>query len=107
MAVFASEGSAIAQNPQMLLHLLPPLALFFTGNLLLAFVVSRWLASGYENFVSLSDTILARNSPTALLSQILLWIGRKGLFIKAACAPAGKQVAGPEEKEGKPDIRRA
>ena len=81
MAVFASEGSAIAQNPQMLLHLLPPLALFFTGNLLLAFVVSRWLASGYENFVSLSDTILARNSPTALLSQILLWIGRKGLYL--------------------------
>jgi len=110
MAVFASEGRAIAQNPQMLLELLPPLAIFFSGNLLLAFVVSKWLRSDYENFVSLSFTILARNSPIALaialvafpdaplvaialmvgplielpvlalISQVLLWIGRKGFF---------------------------
>lgn len=53
MAVFASKGRAVAQNPQTLLHLLPPPALIFSDNLLLAFVVSKWLASGYENFVGL------------------------------------------------------
>ncbi|MFO7687055.1 MAG: hypothetical protein R6V60_13290 [Desulfobacterales bacterium] len=110
VAVFASEGKVIAQNPQMLLLLLPPLGIFFSGNLLLALIVSRWLKSDYENFVSLSFTILARNSPIALaialvafpdkplvaialvvgplielpvlalISQVLLLIRRKDLF---------------------------
>jgi arsenite transporter len=110
VAVFASEGQSIARNPQVLLHLLPPLVIFFAGNLLLAFVVSTWLRSSYENFASLSYTILARNSPIALaialvafpdeplvaialvvgplielpvlalISQILLWIGREKMF---------------------------
>jgi arsenite transporter len=110
VAVFASEGKVIAQNPQMLLLLLPPLGIFFSGNLLLALIVSRWLKSDYENFVSLSFTILARNSPIALaialaafpdkplvaialvigplielpvlalISQVLLLMRRKGLF---------------------------
>ena len=96
----------------MLLYLLPPLVLFFAGNLLFAFVVCKWLVIGFENFVSLSFTILARNSPIALeialvafpdkplvaialvigplielpvlalVSQILLWIGRKGFFMQ-------------------------
>jgi arsenite transporter len=65
-AMFASEGQAVGQNPQALLRLLPPLALFFGGNLLLAFVVGKWLKSDYETFVSLSYTTLARNSPIAL-----------------------------------------
>lgn len=110
VAVFASEGQVITQRPQVLLHLLPPLVLFFGGNLALAFVVSKWLKTGYENFVSLSYTTLARNSPIALaiaavgfpseplvalalvigplielpvlalISQFMLWIERKGLF---------------------------
>ncbi|MFP4452599.1 MAG: arsenic resistance protein [Desulfobacterales bacterium] len=128
MAVFASEGRAVAQNPQMLLHLLPPLALFFTVNLLLSFAVSKWLGSGYENFVSLSFTTLARNSPIALaialvafpdkplvaialvigplielpalalVSQILLWIGRKGFFYENSLCPGWKKVAKHEKK---------
>ncbi|MGQ3684525.1 MAG: arsenic resistance protein [Candidatus Loosdrechtia sp.] len=110
VAVFASEGQAITQRPQILLHLLLPILLFFGSNLALAFVVSKWLKSNYENFVSLSYTTLARNSPIALaiavvafpgeplialalvigplielpvlalISQVLLWIKRKGLF---------------------------
>jgi arsenite transporter len=99
------------------LYLLPVL-LFFGSNLTLAFVVSKWLKSNYENFVSLSYTTLARNSPIALaiavvafpgeplvalalvigplielpvlalISQVLLWIKRKGLFLEAACSQA-------------------
>jgi arsenite transporter len=110
VAVFASEGQSITRNPQVLLHLLPPLVIFFAGNLLLAFMVGKWLRSSYENFASLSYTILARNSPIALaialvafpdeplvaialvvgplielpvlalISQILLWIERKKMF---------------------------
>lgn len=110
VAVFASEGQAITQRPQALLYLLLPILLFFGSNLALAFVVSKWLKSNFENFVSLSYTTLARNSPIslaiaivafpgeplvtlalvigplielpvlALISQVLLWIKRKGLF---------------------------
>ncbi len=110
VAVFASEGQTITQRPQLLVHLLLPVLLFYGSNLLLAFVVSKWLKSNYENFVSLSYTTLARNSPIALaiavvafhdeplvaialvigplielpvlalISQVLLGIKRKGLF---------------------------
>ncbi len=110
VAVFASEGQAITQRPQVLLHILLPILLFFSSNLALAFVVSKWLKSNFENFVSLTYTTLARNSPIALaiavvafpneplvalalvigplielpvlalISQVLLWIKHKGLF---------------------------
>ncbi|MFN3333794.1 MAG: arsenic resistance protein [Caldilinea sp.] len=110
VAVFASEGQAIVHRPQVLLQLLPPILLFFGGNLALAFVVSKWLKSNFANFVSLSYTTLARNSPIALaiavvafpneplvalalvigplielpvlalISQVLLWMRRNALF---------------------------
>ncbi|MFN3978777.1 MAG: arsenic resistance protein [Caldilinea sp.] len=110
VAVFASEGQAIVQRPQELLQLLLPILLFFGGNLALAVVVSKWLKSNFANFVSLSYTTLARNSPIALaiavvafpneplvalalvigplielpvlalISQVLLWMRRNALF---------------------------
>lgn len=110
VAVFASEGQAITQRPQILLQLLLPVSLFFSSNLVLAFIISKWLNSNYENFASLSFTTLARNSPIALaiavvafpneplvalalvigplielpvlslISQVLLWIRRNRLF---------------------------
>lgn len=112
-AVFASEGQTITRRPQLLLHLLLPVLLFFGSNLGLAIVVSKWLKSNFENFVSLSYTTLARNSPIALaiavvafpgeplvalalvigplielpvlalISQVLLWIGRKEIFVES------------------------
>lgn len=110
VAVFASEGQAVTQRPQILLHLLLPILLFFASNLALAIVVSKWMSSNFANFVSLSYTTLARNSPIALaiavvafpdeplvalalvvgplielpvltiISQVLLWIRRRGVF---------------------------
>ncbi len=114
VAVFASEGQTIMQRPQLMLHLLLPVLLFFGCNLALSFVVSYLLKSNYENFVSLSYTVLARNSPIALaiaivafpgeplvalalvigplielpilalVSQVLMWIKRKRLFLEDA-----------------------
>ncbi len=110
VAVFASEGQTIVHRPQVLLQLLLPILLFFGGNLALAVVVSKWLKSNFANFVSLSYTTLARNSPIALaiavvafpneplvalalvigplielpvlalISQVLLWMRRNALF---------------------------
>lgn len=110
VAVFAAEGQAVVQRPQLLLQLLLPVLIFFGSNLALAYFVSRWLKGNFKNFVSLSYTTLARNSPIALaiaivafpneplvalalvigplielpvlalISQALLWIRRKNLF---------------------------
>lgn len=70
-AVFASEGEAIMRQPEMLLLLLPPVLLFFAGNLGLAYFVSRKLGSSFGNFVSLSYLTLARNSPIALAIAVV------------------------------------
>jgi ACR3 family arsenite efflux pump ArsB len=110
VAIFASEGQAITQSPQSLLLLLLPVLLFFAGNLALAYAVSKKLRSSYQDFVSLTYTTLARNSPIALAiavvafpeaplvvvalvigplielpvlaatAQLLMWIRRKRLF---------------------------
>ncbi|MFP4307346.1 MAG: arsenic resistance protein [Desulfococcaceae bacterium] len=126
VAVFASKGQTIIQRPHLLLRLLPPVLLFFGGNLALAFVVSKWLKSTYDNFVSLSYTTLARNSPIALaiavaafpgeplvglalvvgplielptlalISKVLLWIKRRQLFSEGARNP----TSAPAERRG-------
>jgi ACR3 family arsenite efflux pump ArsB len=113
-AMLASEGGVVMQNPQVFLYLLPPVLLFFIINMALALVVGRLLKTTYENIASLCCTTLARNSPIALaialvafpgqplialalvigplielpvlgaVSQILLWIARRGVFQSAA-----------------------
>jgi arsenite transporter len=109
-AMFASEGKVISQNPQVLFYLLPPLALFFIINMSLAILVGRLIKLDYESFASLCCTTLARNSPIvlaialvafpdqpliplslviaplielpvlSLVSQVLLWISRRGYY---------------------------
>lgn len=64
-----------------------PLFFFFAGNLLFAFVVSKWLASGYENFVSLSFTILARNSPIALAIALVAFPDKPLVAIALVIGP--------------------
>jgi ACR3 family arsenite efflux pump ArsB len=116
-AMFASQGGVALQHPEAFLRLLPPLLLFFAVNLGLGLLAGRRLGAPYEDVVSLCCTTLARNSPIALaiavvafpeqplipvtlvigplielptlatVSQILLWIGRRGLFPLARVRP--------------------
>jgi arsenite transporter len=113
-AMFASQGSVALGNPRAFFLLLPPLLLFFAVNLGLGLLTSRLLKATYEDAASLCCTILARNSPIALaiavvafpeqpliavalvigplielptlaaISQILLWIARRGFFPPAS-----------------------
>lgn len=71
VAVFASEGRAITEQPEVLVSLLLPITLFFGSNLALAYLVSRWLKSSYADFVSLTYLTLARNSPIALAIAVV------------------------------------
>ncbi len=110
VAIFAAEGSALVQNPDLLLRLLLPLGLFFGINFALGLMVCRYFRFSYPELACFSCTTLARNSPLslaiaasafahrpliaialiigplielpvlALVTQTLLWIRRRGLW---------------------------
>lgn len=66
VSMFASQGNILLKNPQVLLHLLLPVILFFSINLVVGQVVGRKLKLSREDNVALNLTTLARNSPIAL-----------------------------------------
>ncbi|MBB6451375.1 ACR3 family arsenite efflux pump ArsB [Geomicrobium halophilum] len=65
-AMFASEGSYLINNLEIILILLIPVLLFFAINFVVAQTVGKALKFSYEDTVSLSLTVIARNSPIAL-----------------------------------------
>ncbi|EEG78755.1 arsenic resistance protein [Dethiobacter alkaliphilus] len=66
MAMFASQGEILLQNPAIVLRLLPPIILFFAINFLLGQGIGRLFKFSYENVACFNFTTLARNSPLAL-----------------------------------------
>lgn len=66
VAMFASEGGALIGNPAVIYTLLVPFIVFFIVTFALGKLVARCLGFSYKDTVSLTMTILARNSPIAL-----------------------------------------
>lgn len=66
ISIFASEGNALVQNPNLLLKIFVPVCLFFVVNFIAAYRVGRYLKFSYEEFACFSCTTLARNSPLSL-----------------------------------------
>ncbi|GAB6927751.1 bile acid:sodium symporter [Paenibacillus sp. JCM 10914] len=66
MAMFASQGSYLLHNLEVIVLLLIPLLLFFIINFVVAQTLGKVLKFSYEDTVSLNLTIIARNSPVAL-----------------------------------------
>ncbi|WP_107727703.1 arsenic resistance protein [Desmospora activa] len=66
VAMFASQGSVLLQNPGVLLGLILPVLLYFLLIFLLGYGVARSLRLSYADQASLQLTTLARNSPIAL-----------------------------------------
>lgn len=109
-AMFASQGRVLLANPGLVLGLLPPVLLFFGINFVIGQLIGRVLKFSYENVVCFNFTTLARNSPLslaiavsafpdrplialvlvigplielpvlAMISQLLLFIRRRGLW---------------------------
>ncbi|GAE26889.1 arsenical-resistance protein ACR3 [Halalkalibacter wakoensis JCM 9140] len=65
-AMFASQGSYLINNLNVILLMIVPLFLFFVINFILAQTVGKLFRFNYEDTVSLNMTIIARNSPIAL-----------------------------------------
>lgn len=66
IAMFAAQGSYLLENFGIILLIFIPLGLFFIINFFVAQAIGKVLKFSYENLVSLSMTIIARNSPLAL-----------------------------------------
>ncbi|EFU41740.1 arsenical-resistance protein [Paenibacillus vortex V453] len=66
VAMFASQGSYLLKNLEMIYILIVPILIYFTVNYVLGSLVGRMLRFSYEDSVSLHLTIIARNSPVAL-----------------------------------------
>lgn len=66
IAMFASRGSYLVENLEVISILIIPVLLFFVINYIAGRLVGRILMFSYEDSVSLSMTIIARNSPVSL-----------------------------------------
>lgn len=66
LAMFASEGQNIVDNPRVIYQLLVPILVFFAVTFVLALVVGNVLKFNRADQVSLVMTTMARNSPIAL-----------------------------------------
>jgi len=66
MAMFASQGSYLLENLNVIYILIIPVLLFFIINYVIGRFVGRLLNFPYEDSVSLNMTIIARNSPVSL-----------------------------------------
>ena len=66
IAMFASQGRLLIQNPKLLLIMLIPIIIFFAVNLIGVQLIGRTLKMNYEDTTALNLTTLARNSPLSL-----------------------------------------
>ncbi len=66
VAMFASQGSLLLSNLDLLIKLILPILAFFLITFIIGRIVGRGLQFSRANTASLSLTTLARNSPIAL-----------------------------------------
>ncbi len=71
MAMFASQGNYLINNLEAISVLVIPVLLFFVVNFVLAQTVGKAMKFSYEDTVSLSLTIIARNSPVSLAIAVI------------------------------------
>jgi arsenite transporter len=70
-AMFASQGEVILENPGLLALLAVPVIGFYLINLALGFGIGQLLSFSYGEMVCFNNTILSRNSPTALAIAVV------------------------------------
>jgi ACR3 family arsenite efflux pump ArsB len=87
VAIFASEGNAILEQPELLLKLFVPIVLFFGVNFLLAYGIGRYLRFSYGAFACFACTTLARNSPLSLAVAAVAFPDRPLISLALVIAP--------------------
>ncbi|MFC4437540.1 MULTISPECIES: arsenic resistance protein [Natrialbaceae] len=70
-AMFASQGELVLERPGLLVLIAVPIVAFYAINLGLGFALGRLLSLSYDELVCFNNTILSRNSPTALAIAVV------------------------------------
>lgn len=71
LAMFASQGNYLISNLEVISILILPVILFFVVNFVVAQTAGKVMKFSWEDTVSLSLTIIARNSPVALAIAVI------------------------------------
>lgn len=87
MAMFASEGRNMAENPHLIYALLLPVVVFFVATFFIALLVGQALKFGYADRVSLILTTMARNSPVALAIAVAAFPDRPLIALSLVIGP--------------------
>ncbi|MDR3223847.1 MAG: arsenic resistance protein [Methanobrevibacter sp.] len=85
--IFSSKGSLLFNNLWIFIILLIPFVLFFIINFILTRLVKIAIKMKYEDYVSLSLTTLARNSPIALAIAITAFPNQPIIALSLVIAP--------------------
>ena len=87
ISMFASESRSLFEHPGMLLRMLIPMILFFTGN----FVLTRWIGKKLKfndyDLIPLNFTTLARNSPLSLAIAVAAFPDRPLISLALVIGP--------------------
>lgn len=70
VAMFASQGKLIVDEPMVLVQMLIPLCIFFIAIFLISQAVGKIMGFSFDDTTSLTFTTMARNSPLALAIAI-------------------------------------
>ncbi len=73
VVMFAIQGLSITTLPFTVLRVVVPLLAYFLGMWLLAFLVSRWLAFGYEKSVTVAFTAASNDFELAIAVAVVVF----------------------------------
>ncbi|MDR3291101.1 MAG: arsenic resistance protein [Methanobrevibacter sp.] len=85
--IFSSKGSLLFNNLWVFIILLIPFVLFFIINFILTRLVKIAIKMNYEDYISLSLTTLARNSPISLAIAITAFPNQPIIALSLVIAP--------------------
>ncbi|KZX15451.1 arsenic resistance protein [Methanobrevibacter filiformis] len=86
-AMFASQGNFLTHNLGVILLLLTPFLIFFIVNFLLVRVIAKFSKMKHDEYVSLSLTTLARNSPISLAIAVVAFPNNPLISLALVIAP--------------------
>lgn len=86
-AIFNSQGSLLFKNLESMLTIFIPLIIFFASNTIIDLLLSEQINFTYEEYVSLTMTTLARNSPLALAIAVNSFPGRELIAMALVIGP--------------------
>jgi ACR3 family arsenite efflux pump ArsB len=87
IAMFASQGKLLLENPGLFVRIFPPLIIFFIVNFVLALAAGRLLKLPFRDTIPLIFTTSARNSPVSLAIAVISFPDRPLISLVLVVGP--------------------